>query len=41
MLPSRLAVAGLDFEVQLSGARRSIGMTVDRDGSLIVNTPYA
>ena len=32
-------VAGLDFEVQLSGARRSIGITVDRDGSLIVNAP--
>jgi predicted metal-dependent hydrolase len=37
--PSRLTVAGLDFEVQLSGARRSIGITVDRDGSLIVNAP--
>lgn len=39
-LPSRLSVAGLDFEVQLSGARRSIGITVDRDGSLIVNAPH-
>jgi hypothetical protein len=39
ILPSRLTVAGLDFEVQLSGARRSIGITVDRDGSLIVNAP--
>lgn len=39
-LPSRLAVAGLDFEVQLSGARRSIGITVDRDGSLIVSAPH-
>jgi predicted metal-dependent hydrolase len=38
-LPSRIAVAGLDFEVQYSGARRSIGITVDRDGSLIVNAP--
>ena len=38
-LPSRFAVAGLDFEVQLSGARQSIGITVDRDGSLIVNAP--
>jgi predicted metal-dependent hydrolase len=38
-LPSRLAVAGLDFEVQLSGGRRSIGITVDRDGALIVNAP--
>jgi predicted metal-dependent hydrolase len=39
-LPSRLSVAGLDFEVQLSGVRRSIGITVDRDGSLIVNAPH-
>jgi predicted metal-dependent hydrolase len=38
-LPPRIAVAGLDFEVQLSGARRSIGITVDRDGSLIMNAP--
>src|SRR5690349_13342156 len=38
-LPSRLTVAGLDFEVQLSGVRRSIGITVGRDGSLIVNAP--
>jgi predicted metal-dependent hydrolase len=35
----RLVVAGLDFEVQLSRARRSIGITVDRDGSLIVLAP--
>ena len=39
-LPSRLKVAGLDFDVQLSGSRRSIGITVDRDGSLIVNAPH-
>jgi hypothetical protein len=39
-LPSRLTVAGLDFEVQLSGGRRSIGITVDRDGSLIVTAPH-
>jgi predicted metal-dependent hydrolase len=38
--PTRLAVGGLDFEVQLSGARRSIGITVDRDGSLVVNAPH-
>lgn len=37
--PARLVVGGLDFEVQLSGVRRSIGITVDRDGSLIVNAP--
>jgi predicted metal-dependent hydrolase len=38
-VPTRLAVAGLEFEVQLSGSRRSIGITVDRDGSLIVSAP--
>lgn len=38
-VPARLAVAGLEFEVQLSAARRSIGITVDRDGSLIVSAP--
>jgi predicted metal-dependent hydrolase len=38
-MPNRLSVGGLDFEVQLSGARRSIGITVDRDGSLIVTAP--
>lgn len=37
--PGRLVVGGLNFEVQLSGVRRSIGITVDRDGSLIVNAP--
>jgi predicted metal-dependent hydrolase len=38
-VPDHLVVGGLDFEVQLSGTRRSIGITVDRDGSLIVNAP--
>jgi predicted metal-dependent hydrolase len=38
-VPARLTVAGLEFEVQLSGARRSIGITVDRDGSLILSAP--
>jgi predicted metal-dependent hydrolase len=38
--PSRLVVGDLDFKVQLSGVRRSIGITVDRDGSLIVNAPH-
>ena len=37
---SRLLVGALDFEVQLSGGRRSIGITVDRDGSLVVNAPH-
>ncbi len=38
-VPARLTVAGLEFEVQLSAGRRSIGITVDRDGSLIVSAP--
>jgi predicted metal-dependent hydrolase len=38
-VPTRLAVAGLEFEVQRSAGRRSIGITVDRDGSLIVSAP--
>jgi predicted metal-dependent hydrolase len=38
--PSRLTVDGLDLEVRLSHTRRSIGITVDRDGSLIVNAPH-
>ena len=37
--PARLAVAGLEFEVQLTAGRRSIEITVDRDGSLIVSAP--
>jgi predicted metal-dependent hydrolase len=36
---SRLVVAGLDFEVRRSSGRHSIGITVDRDGSLIVTAP--
>jgi predicted metal-dependent hydrolase len=39
LAPPRLVVGGLDFEVQRSAVRRSIGITVDRDGSLIVNAP--
>jgi predicted metal-dependent hydrolase len=39
-MPARIAIAGLDFEVQVSGSRRSIGITVDRDGSLIVTAPF-
>jgi len=38
-MPDRLNVGGLDFEVQVSRTRRSIGITVDRDGSLIVSAP--
>lgn len=39
-VPARLEVAGLEFEVHLSGARRTIGITVDRDGSLIMSAPH-
>lgn len=38
-VPALLAVAGLELEVRLSAGRRSIGITVDRDGSLIVSAP--
>jgi predicted metal-dependent hydrolase len=38
-VPARLAVAGLEFEVQLSSGRRSIEITIDRDGALILNAP--
>jgi predicted metal-dependent hydrolase len=37
--PRRLVVAGLDFQVR-SSAGRSVGITVDRDGSLIVTVPH-
>ena len=37
--PPRIEVAGLDFEIRRSNTRRSIGITVDRDGSLIVDAP--
>jgi predicted metal-dependent hydrolase len=39
-LPSRIIVAGLKFEVQVSERRRTIGITVDRDGSLIINATH-
>jgi predicted metal-dependent hydrolase len=39
-MPPRLAVGELDFAVQRSGRRRSIGITVDRDGALILNAPH-
>lgn len=39
LAPARLAVAGLEFEVQRSEGGRSIGITVERDGSLILKAP--
>jgi predicted metal-dependent hydrolase len=38
-LPERIAVAELDFEVQVSARRRSIGITIGRDGGLILSAP--
>ncbi len=35
----RMVVAGLNFEVRRSDERRTIGITVDRDGSLILTAP--
>jgi predicted metal-dependent hydrolase len=38
-VPARIVVAGLECEVQLSAGRQSIGITVDRDGSVILSAP--
>jgi len=38
-LPGSLSVAGLDFAVHQSADRRTVGITVDRDGSLLLHAP--
>lgn len=38
-LPERLTVGDLDFAVQESASRRTVGITVDRDGSLLLHAP--
>lgn len=35
----RLKVGDLDFDVRTSDRRRTIGITVDRDGSLVIDAP--
>jgi predicted metal-dependent hydrolase len=39
-LPDRMLVAGLEFTVQSSVNRRTVGITVDRDGSLLLHAPH-
>jgi len=34
-----MRIGGLDFAVRESGSRRSVGITVDRDGSLLLHAP--
>lgn len=38
-LPDRMTVAGLEFAVRRSSSRRTVGITVDRDGSLLLHAP--
>jgi predicted metal-dependent hydrolase len=38
-LPETIATAGLTFTVRQSSGRRSIGITVDRDGGLVIHAP--
>ncbi len=39
VLPERMAVGDLDFAVRESASRRTVGITVDRDGSLHLHAP--
>src|SRR5260370_18754597 len=38
-MPERMSIGGLDFAVRPSARRRSAGITVDRDGSLLLHAP--
>jgi predicted metal-dependent hydrolase len=38
-MPERITIGGLDFAVRQSAGRRSAGITVDRDGSLLLHAP--
>jgi hypothetical protein len=38
-LPPRLRIGDLDFAVRASEQRRTVGITVDRDGSLLLHAP--
>ena len=38
-LPERMSIGGLDFAVRTSPRRASVGITVDRDGSLLLHAP--
>jgi predicted metal-dependent hydrolase len=39
MLPNQMMVAGLEFTIRTSANRRTVGITVDRDGSLLLHAP--
>jgi predicted metal-dependent hydrolase len=39
-LPDRITIAGLEFAVRTSSGRRTVGITVDRDGSLLLHAPH-
>jgi predicted metal-dependent hydrolase len=39
VLPAHMAIGGLDFAVRESEARRTVGITADRDGSLVLHAP--
>ena len=38
-LPEQMTIGGLDFAVRESEQRRTVGITVDRDGSLLLHAP--
>lgn len=39
VLPDRMIVADLEFTIQTSVTRRTVGITVDRDGALLLHAP--
>ena len=38
-LPGQMTIGDLDFAVRESEHRRTVGITVDRDGSLLLHAP--
>jgi predicted metal-dependent hydrolase len=38
-LPARMTIGDLDFTIRASEHRRTVGITVDRDGSLLLHAP--
>src|SRR6266700_8137298 len=38
-LPGQMTIGDLDFVVRVSETRRTVGITVDRDGSLLLHAP--
>lgn len=39
-MTERLQLAGLDFEIRRSHRRKTLGLTVDRSGELVIHAPY-